>query len=518
MILHHEFIKTAKKQGSKIAIVDKTTTRQLTYTETLIASLILSKYIGQIDEKYIGIMLPTSAGCSLAVLATLFAGKVPVMLNYSTGAEQNILYAKEKCGFDTVLTSQTVLKKVGCPEMPGMVFIEDFLKNVTTTEKLKTALFVKLPTSTIINKTHRADTDDTAAIIFTSGSEKAPKGVELTHKSIGANILGILELFPLDHTYIKMAILPLFHVFGFTTNLWLPLIVGMRLITYANPLEAKTIARIIRDEKPNFLIGTPFFLMSYERFAKPGDFDSLKLVVAGADKTPDWLFETYKRNHGIEILEGYGATETSPVVSVNPPGQVKVGSIGKPLPGVQVKITDINTGETLPARREGKILVKGDILMKGYLGDVEETSLKIENGWYETGDMGVLDEDGYIWHKGRLKRFVKIGGEMVSLVLIESILETLVPEGVECCVVEIPDPRKGAVIAVATSQDIDQTLIKKQLAEQLPPIALPKHFVTLSELPKMGSGKIDFRTTTQQVGKCLKENNRSKTTETVDIN
>ena len=125
--------------------------------------------------------------------------------------------------------------------------------------------------------------------------------------------------------------------------------------------------------------------------------------------------------------------------------------------------------------------------MKGYLGDIEETSLKIENGWYETGDMGVLDEDGYIWHRGRLKRFVKIGGEMVSLVLVESILETLVPEGVECCVVDIPDPRKGAVIAVATSQNIDQAKIKKHLSEQLPPIALPKFYVTLAELPKMGS-------------------------------
>ncbi|MDH5547206.1 MAG: AMP-binding protein [Gammaproteobacteria bacterium] len=499
MILHHQFIKTAKNQGSKLAFIDKTTGRDLTYSQALIASLILSRFVRNFDEKYIGIMLPTSAGCYLSVLATQYAGKIPVMINYSTGAEQNVEYAREKCGFNTVITSRTVLSKVGCPEMPGMIFVEDLLKRISTTDKIGAALRSKLPTSVIIASTANPSPDDTAVILFTSGSEKAPKGVELSHRNITANLDGIVHVTKLTSDDIMMSILPFFHVFGFTTNLWLPVYLGMTAVTYANPLDAKTIAGIIKEQKPTIMIGTPFFLMSYERFAKPGDFSSLRLVVAGADKMPEWLFDSFQRNHNIQVIEGYGATETSPVISVNPPGESKRGSIGRPLYNVEVKITDLDTGETLPPGKEGKILARGDNIMKGYFGDVEETSLKIENGWYETGDMGLLDDEGYLWHKGRLKRFVKIGGEMVSLVHVESVIEELLPEGVECCVVEIPDARKGAVIAVATNAEIDVTPIKKQASEKLPPIALPKHYVVLEEMPKMGSGKIDFRTTTQLV-------------------
>jgi len=219
---------------------------------------------------------------------------------------------------------------------------------------------------------------------------------------------------------------------------------------------------------------------------------------------PDRLREGYESQHGVATFEGYGATETSPVVSVNLPGQNKPGSIGKPLPGVQVRIVDVDSGEDLPAGEEGKLLVKGDLVMKGYFDDLEETILHINNGWYETGDMGMLDEDGYLWHRGRLKRFVKIGGEMVSLVRVEMELEALLPEGVECCVVEMPDVRKGAVLAVAVSEEVDQKSLLKTLGKRLPPIAMPKHFVVLEELPKMGSGKVDFRTTTTLVQERLK--------------
>lgn len=503
MILHHEFIRIAKIQKDKLAFNDKSTAKKLTYQESLIASLLLARFFKHFDDHHLGIMLPTSAGCGLAVLATLMAGKVPAMINYSTGAQQNILYARDMCGFNTIVTSRTILQKVNCPEMPGMVFIEDLLKKVSTLDKIRAAAKSKLPLSILFSLVKKPAEDDTAAIIFTSGSEKAPKGVELTHKNISANIASIRRLIPLDDSYVQLAILPFFHVFGFTTNLWLPLFCGMEIITYANPLEAKNIAKIIKDDKPNFLIGTPFFLMSYERFADPGDFASLELVVAGADKTPDWLFDTFKRNHGIEIIEGYGATETSPVVSVNPPEAIRRGSIGKPLPGVEVKIIDLETGKELPAGREGKLLVKGDNVMKGYFGDIEETTLKIENHWYETGDMGLIDEDGYIWHKGRLKRFVKIGGEMVSLVLVEAEMEKILSEGIECCVVDIPDRKKGATIVAATTNAIDEKAMKKRLKEVLPPIALPKHFVVIKEMPKMGSGKIDFRNTTIMVREML---------------
>jgi acyl-[acyl-carrier-protein]-phospholipid O-acyltransferase/long-chain-fatty-acid--[acyl-carrier-protein] ligase len=293
-------------------------------------------------------------------------------------------------------------------------------------------------------------------------------------------------------------------------NLWLPLSLGLKLVPYANPLDFKTIVRIIREEEVSLMWGTPFFLRGYLKQSRKGDLKSLRTVAAGADKLPAQLREAYQKEHGIEVLEGYGVTETSPLVSVNLPGANKHGSIGRPVPGVQVRIADIDTQEELPTGEEGKILVKGELVMKGYLDDIEETALKIKDGWYETGDMGMLDEDGYLWHKGRLKRFAKIGGEMVSLVQVESVLESLLKEGIECCVVEVPDARKGSMIAVAVDSEINEKEISKQLSAKLPAIAIPRKYVVFETLPKMGSGKIDFRTTTEMVKEALRKESADK--------
>ena len=503
MLLHQEFVRVAKKNKSRLAVIDRSTGTRLSYGRALIGSLILAQKFRAIDDGYVGVMVPTSAGCMLSILGLLMCGKVPVMINYSTGAEENIRYAQQRCGFKTVITSRSVLEKVDCPAMDEMLFIDELMKQVSGLDKALAALKAALPTPLLLALLHAGDEEDTAVILFTSGSEKAPKGVELPHRSIASNVLGIREAIDIEPTDSFLSILPLFHVFGQTANFWLPLLSGVTAVTYGNPLEFKNVAGIIRDEKTTIAIATPFFLNSYLRASRPGDFSSLRLVVAGADKMPDWLRESYKTQHGVDVFEGYGATETSPVVSVNLPGRNKPGSIGRPLPNVQVRIVHIDTGEELPAGSEGKILVKGDLVMKGYFDDLEETMLHIKDGWYETGDMGMLDEDGYLWHRGRLKRFVKIGGEMVSLVRVELALEALLPEGVECCVVELPDARKGALLAVAVSQSVDEKALLKALAKELPAIAMPKRFVVIDELPKMGSGKIDFRNTTIRVQEAL---------------
>jgi acyl-[acyl-carrier-protein]-phospholipid O-acyltransferase/long-chain-fatty-acid--[acyl-carrier-protein] ligase len=201
-------------------------------------------------------------------------------------------------------------------------------------------------------------------------------------------------------------------------------------------------------------------------------------------------------------LEGYGCTETSPIISVNTPTANRPGSIGRIFPSLQAKIVDPDTGEEKARGQEGKLIVKGPSVMHGYL-DPEETAKSLKDGWYDTGDMAVIDEDGFLWHKGRYKRFVKIGGEMVSLVKTESVLESLLPEGVECCVVEAKDEFKGSRLVAALSRDVDEEELLRKLAAELPPIAIPKKFVHLDEFPKMGSGKIDFRTTTQMVKELL---------------
>lgn len=505
MLLHQHFVKIAKRCGNKLAFVDRTSDRRVTYTKALIASLILSDKFKKYEEGFLGIMIPTSAGCALTVLGALMSGRTPVMINYSTGAAQNAAYAQKKCHFKTIITSKALLEKISCPVLDGMVFIEDIMEGVSSTDKLKAAFKAKLPLSLLYRTVHGGQDDDNAVILFTSGSEKDPKAVQLTHKNISSNIESFskaVEILPDD---IMLANLPYFHIFGLTVNLWTPLYFGMTIVSYANPLDYRMISTIVREEKPTIMVGTPSFLWGYLRKSEPGDFASLRLVVSGADKCPEPLRKEFEEKHGITLYEGYGATETSPVISTNTPAHNKPGSVGKVLPGVMVRIENYETGEECAVGETGRILVKGDSVMPGYLDDFEETSMRIRHGWYDTGDMGYIDSDGFLWHCGRLKRFVKIGGEMVSLVRVEDVLQKCLPPDVSCSVVEVPDALKGVRIVAAVTKKVDEKKILKKLSEQLPNISLPKQFVVIEELPKMGSGKVDFRTVTEMVQEMVRE-------------
>lgn len=508
MLLHHEFIRTAKKNGKKLAIIDRARETRLPFSRTLIASLMLAEKIKSYKKDgFIGIMVPNSAGAMLAILGTVMSGKVPVMINYSTGAANNCEYAQQKCGFKTILTSRALCEKIGCRLVPGMVFLEDIMERITTKDKLRAAVKSKMPTPVLLKMVHQGEPDDNAVILFTSGSEKDPKAVQLTHRNLGSNIKDIFVVLDLKDEDIILSNLPYFHVFGHNVTCWLPLLRGLTAVTYPNPLDYEKVVSIVREEKVTIMVGTPIFFMGYLRRSKPGDFESIRIAVTGADKTPDALREGYKKKHNLVVYEGYGCTETSPVVSLNMGENNRPGSIGKVFPSVKVKIADINSGETLPPGKEGKIMVKGDLVMKGYFDDIEETSLRIKDGWYDTGDMGMFDEDGYLWHKGRLKRFVKIGGEMVSMVRVESVLVELLPDDVDCCVVEVPDFLKGARIVATVTKEVDEKKILKQMAEKLSPIEIPKQFIVIEELPKMGSGKIDFRTVTETVKAMLSKEN-----------
>ena len=503
MILHHEFVRNAKRFGKKLAINDYTLNRKVTYSKALIGSLILARKFRVREEVFIGIMLPTSAGGYLATVGAVMAGKVPVMINYATGASANCIYAQRKCGFRTIITSKALLEKVNAEFVDGMVFLEDIMKRVSPVDKLRAAFKAMMPASWINRFLPPVEEDDTVVILFTSGSEKEPKAVQLTHRNIGSNVRGAAEVLGLTTDDIGMCCLPIFHSFGQMSNFWLVLTLGITGVTYANPLDYKTIPKIIRAEKTTLIGGTPIFLAGYLKESQPGDFDSLRRIIAGADKCPGWVRDGYRKKHGKEVLEGYGCTETSPVISLNTMAENRPGSVGKPLPGTRIRIMDLLHEKELAPGEQGKILVKGDLVMKGYLNDVEETALRIHDGWYDTGDMGMWDEDGYLWHKGRLKRFVKIGGEMVSLVRTESMLEAELPAGVDCCVVDIPDSRKGARIIAAVTQKVRERELIKKLARKLPSIAVPKQFVVLAEMPKMGSGKVDFRATASCVREAL---------------
>lgn len=492
--LHHRFIQTAKQHSGRMAVHDKATDKDYSYGRMLIASLILKEHVGKIKGRYIGILLPTSMGCMLGILSTLMNGKIPVMINYSTGAIDNCLYAREKCSFKTILTSRKLLEKLNLAPIDHMIFVEDILAKVTIVSKLKAAALSKLPFPLLKNMVHSGPLEEISVILFTSGSEKEPKAVQLSHRNILHNIDAIPQLVTLDHNDVFISMLPLFHVFGLTTNFWLPALLGATMVTYPNPLEYKTISELVRQYKVTFMTATPTFFYGYLQKSQPGDFTSIRLAIAGADKLPDKVYEGFLKKHNISIFEGYGTTETSPVISTNYPGHHKPGSIGKPIPGVYVRVQDINTDKVLGPNQEGKILVKGDMVMEGYLGDIEETSLRIRNGWYDTGDIGVIDDDGYLWHRGRLKRFVKVGGEMVSLVKVEDVLSHLLPEDVICCVVDVPNPTKGAdVVAAVANGNFDMHKVLKQLKKELPSIAVPRQFYVIEDIPMMASGKVNFR-------------------------
>ena len=494
MQLQQKFIQTAQKQGEKIAVYDKGTNSEYSYSKMLIASLILKAKLTHYKTKYLGIMLPTSAGCMLASIGTLMAGKIPVMINYATGALENCQYAREKCNFKTIITSKKLLEKLGLTPLDHMIYIEDILATVTGVDKIKAAVMSKMPYFILRQFVYDGESNETCVILFTSGSEKEPKAVQLSHRNINHNVVNVDKVVRFTENDVFLSILPLFHVFGLTVDFWLPIIKGSVMVTYPNPLDYREICNFARDYKATIIAATPSFYYGFLHKSDPGDFSTIRFAFAGADKLQDKVYEGFIKKHGVKIFEGYGTTETSPVVSVNTENAHKVGSIGKPIPDTLVKITDIDSGKELGPNKEGKLLVRGDLVMEGYLDNPEETSLRIRDHWYDTGDMGMIDEDGFLWHRGRLKRFVKVGGEMVSLVKVEELLTKQLPEDIICCVVDIPNAVKGAdVVAAVANGNFDMNKIKKELQKSLPAIAIPKKFFVIENIPMMASGKVNFR-------------------------
>jgi len=511
MFLHHKFIETAKKMGSKTAFIDGTTGQEISYSKALIACLLLKKRFEKIQSKNIGVMIPTSGGAMLVAMACLMAGKTPVMINYSTGAIKNCIFAKEKCDFEIVITVRELLKKLEIEPIEDMLFIKDILAGIGKFEKIKTALFTKMSVGMIKSSVYKADYEnDNIVILFTSGSEKDPKAVPLTNKNIKMQIYGSIECYNWTKEERFLATLPLFHIFGFTAMYCIPLFLGSTIITQSNPLEYKTICKSLEKYKPTIMVGTPTFYQAYLKIAGKNTFKSMKYAISGADKLPKKTHQEYREKHDLFIIEGYGATETSPILTNNRIDDYRIGSCGKIFPGVKIKILDISTDEILPRGIEGKVYVKGENITKGYYNDIEETSYHFHGGWYDTGDIGVLDKDDFLWHKGRLKRFVKIGGEMVSLVAIELELEDFFPEDVSYCAVEVPNSQKGAEIVLAVTQEVNKIKIRNFLKQRLSAISIPKKIFVVDDLPLMGSGKVNFREVEKICKKLVRKGNEKK--------
>ncbi|MBI4558102.1 MAG: MFS transporter, partial [Candidatus Hydrogenedentes bacterium] len=508
-LLHRALARCARLHPFRLAMADLRVPK-LSYLFTLVGSIVMSRKLKKIldAQPMTGVLVPPSVGGALANIALQIMGKVPINLNY-TASSQGILSAARQCNLAHVITSRAFLEKLPL-EVPGQpIYLEDVVASVRKGDRiiaLLLALFCPVRLlERVLGARGKRTPDDLAAIIFSSGSEGEPKGVMLSHHNVMSNIEATLQVFPTENTDRMMGILPFFHSFGFMGTLWLPLVRGLATVYYPNPLDAKVIGGLVYQHRITFLISTPTFLQNFIRRCAPEEFSSLKYVVTGAEKLPERIREAFKTKFGLEPLEGYGTTECAPAVSVNVPDfrapgfyQVgtKHGTIGQPIPGVSVRVVNPDTGALQPQGEPGLLEIKGPNIMKGYLNQPEKTATVLKDGWYNTGDMAFLDEDGFITITDRLSRFSKIAGEMVPHTKIEEVLHALLNLTEQTlAVVGVPDATKGErLVVLHTLKDGQVEELQSKLDQSgLPNLWLPRAgaFYKIEQLPVLGTGKLD---------------------------
>jgi len=460
----------------------------------------------------VGIYLPPSVSGALVNYAAFLCGKVPVNLNY-TLSETTLAECVKQCEIKTVITSRKFLEKIKLTPPGEIIFVEDLAAKPSFSEKITAFLLAKFAPAILLEKifgSARTGMDNLATIIFSSGSTGEPKGVMLSQFNLLANIQQCGEVIALDENQRLLGILPFFHSFGFTVTLCLPIVLGTGVAFYPNPLDAKGVGAMVRENKVTVLLATATFLQIYLRGVAPEDFGGLKLVVTGAEKLPEPLAAAFEARFGIRPFEGYGCTECSPAVAVNTwdyraAGFYQVGGkhgkIGQPVPGMCVRITDADNpwgGKILPPGEAGMLLVRGPNLMLGYLNQPEKTAEVLRDGWYCTGDVAFLDDDGFLQITGRLNRFSKIGGEMVPQLKIEDKLSELAGVAEQTFVViGVPDEKKGERLVVLHKlADAELAVVlEKFAASDLPNLWKPKAdaFFRVENFPMLGTGKLDLR-------------------------
>jgi len=504
-LLHLHVMRTAKRKWRRFCMGDSTG-KELTYGHTLIGALLLSRWIRERcrGEQMVGLILPASVGGALANLATMLAGKVPVNVNFTAGRD-GMAGAIEQCDIRTIITSRLFLAKAKLEALPGMVFIEDALKSITRAQRLRMALTARLLPVRLLARLYapeRRMVDDLATVIFSSGSTGVPKGVMLSHRNILSNIEGMAQIYWVTGEDRVLGVLPFFHSFGFTGTLWFPLVHGFGVVYHPNPMDAGPIGELVQKYQVTLLITTPTFCNAYLRKCTKEQFATLRYAVVGAEKLREPLAREFAEKFGLTLLEGYGCTEMAPVVSVNMPdaayGQrgTKAGTVGHPLPGVVAKVVDPETGAPLATDQAGLLLVKGGNRMLGYLKRPDLDRDAFRDGWYVTGDIAAIDEDGFIRITDRLSRFSKIAGEMVPHVKIEETISHILDDQT-CAVTSIPDEAKGErLVAFYTKQEVSPQEVWTKLCEsELPKLWIPKreNIHCLEALPLLGTGKLNLR-------------------------
>lgn len=514
--LHIAFIDEAKKHPFRFCMADSTGMR-LTYFEALAGLLSIKNTLfprhrqPKETNEMIGILLPASCMAAVANGVVYVAGKVPVNLNFTLSAEA-LASCIQQCRMKMIITSRAFLEKTGMAPRPEMVFLEDIRSEISDSRRLLSAMIALLLPGWLIKlvfvEGDRHNVDDVATVIFSSGSTGEPKGVMLTHNNISSNIEGLYQIFDIKKNDIVMAALPFFHSFGFTATMCFPVGIGIGVVYHTNPVDAAMIGKLTERFQATMIMGTPTFLSTYVRKCTKEQFASLRLAVVGAEKLKENLASAFEEKFGFVPFEGYGATELSPIASVGFPDFVsteklerqignKAGKVGHPIPGVAVKVVDPETLAGLPCNTEGLLLVKGANVMKGYLNNPVKTAEVIKDGWYVTGDIAMVDEDGFVKITDRLSRFSKIGGEMVPHIKIEeNIMEVIGAVDPVVAVTSVSDEKKGERLVVLHAIDLDVDTVTAALAQKgLPNLWIPKKeaFFRVESIPVLGTGKTDLK-------------------------
>jgi len=506
--LGEHLVHACRHRGFRPALSD-TTGRALSGIQVLAGTLLLR---GRLREKLattesaVGLLLPPSAGGVLANTAVTLDGRIPVNLNFTVSAD-SLRSAIRQAGVRHLLTSRAFTERVTLPALDvELLFLEDLLTGMSRGRRLRAFLSALwAPTRSLVSSSG-FHADAPAAILFSSGSSGEPKGIQLSHHNLLSNIEALRMVFDSAPGDRLCAALPFFHSLGFTATLWYPLLTGLATTYHTHPLDAAGVVRVIRKDRCTMLFATPGFLRLYQRKAQPKDFQTLRYVIVGAERLSPEFASSFESRFGVRPLEGYGATELSPVVSLSLPDVPtadepqkgwKPGRVGLPLPGVAVKIVDPETEDPLPDGTAGHLLVKGPNVMTGYLNRSDLTAEAIQDGWYRTGDRARIDEDGFIELTDRLSRYSKIAGEMVPHGAVEETIEkALDRDEPVVAVTSVPDENRGERLVVFHTPDAGpvETLLRIVTESPLPNLWKPGSgdYIAIEKLPRTGTGKLDL--------------------------
>ncbi len=483
-------VEAARVHGRKTVAVEDPVTGALSYKRLLAGAAILGAKLMPLapEGRAVGVMLPNANGAVITLLGLMSAGRVPAMINFTAGAA-NILAACKAAQLTTIVTSRAFVERGKLTNLVAtlertirIVYLEDVRTTITSSDKIRGLLNAEKPL--VARKP-----DDWAAILFTSGSEGVPKGVVLSHRNMLANTAQAAARIDFGRQDKVFNVLPVFHSFGLTAGVVLPLVSGVRIYLYPSPLHYRTVSELIYAVNATIMFGTDTFLSGYARVAHPYDFRSLRYILAGAEPVKESTRRTYMEKFGLRVLEGYGVTETAPVLALNTPMFNKFGTVGRILPGMEARLEKVEGVD-----EGGRLYVRGPNVMLGYL--------KVDNpgvldppaeGWHDTGDIVTIDEEGFVTIKGRAKRFAKVGGEMISFAAVEALAAELWPQ-VPSAVAAVPDPRKGERLILATEKK-DATRSEFQAfakANHAADLMIPAEVWVLDKLPMLGSGKVDL--------------------------